>query len=66
MLCPDDAADDKSGTVGRPLPHVDHKVPTSWFACSAPPLTASGKVQKFRLREIAQAGELEPLSDSGN
>ena len=38
-----------------------HKIPTSWFSSSGLPLTASGKVQKFRLREMAQSGELPLL-----
>lgn len=28
-----------------------HKTPTLWFSCTELPLTASGKVQKFKLRE---------------
>ncbi|WP_237394526.1 class I adenylate-forming enzyme family protein [Mycobacterium paraintracellulare] len=38
-----------------------HKSPTRWFACTAFPLTGSGKVQKFRLREQALADELTIL-----
>ncbi|ULX50864.1 long-chain fatty acid--CoA ligase [Cupriavidus taiwanensis] len=37
---------------------ASHKVPTRWFRCSEFPMTGSGKVQKFRLRELAQAGSL--------
>ncbi|MGY3477143.1 AMP-binding protein [Bradyrhizobium ottawaense] len=38
-----------------------HKTPILWFACSEFPLTASGKVQKFRLREALAAGSLERM-----
>jgi fatty-acyl-CoA synthase/long-chain acyl-CoA synthetase len=38
-----------------------HKTPIWWFACSEFPLTASGKVQKFRLREALAAGSLERM-----
>jgi fatty-acyl-CoA synthase/long-chain acyl-CoA synthetase len=38
-----------------------HKSPTLWFACTEFPLTASGKVQKFRLREALAAGALDKL-----
>lgn len=38
-----------------------HKTPTRWFVCAEFPLTASGKVQKFRLREALAAGSLERL-----
>ena len=33
-----------------------HKSPEYWFICEAFPLTGSGKVQKFRLKELAQIG----------
>ena len=42
-----------------------HKVPNSWFSSSNFPLTASGKVQKFRLKEMVQSGELVPLPANG-
>lgn len=35
-----------------------HKTPATWFSVEAFPLTASGKVQKFALRELALAGAL--------
>ncbi|AMR80709.1 AMP-binding protein [Cupriavidus nantongensis] len=35
-----------------------HKIPTRWFCCSEFPMTGSGKIQKFRLRELAEAGGL--------
>lgn len=37
------------------------KAPTMWFLCPAFPLTASGKVQKFRLREEVSANNLDRL-----
>lgn len=38
-----------------------HKIPTRWFTCETFPMTGSGKVQKFRLRELAVAGQLAEL-----
>ena len=38
-----------------------HKTPVAWFISQALPLTSSGKVQKFRLRELARDGALLPL-----
>ena len=35
-----------------------HKVPSQWYALSAIPATASGKLQKFKLVEMFRAGEL--------
>ncbi|MDG2262433.1 MAG: AMP-binding protein, partial [Actinomycetota bacterium] len=37
-----------------------HKIPQYWFAVPEIPSTASGKLQKFRLVELAEAGELDP------
>ncbi|MBN7796471.1 AMP-binding protein [Parahaliea mediterranea] len=37
------------------------KTPRLWFAVEAFPLTGSGKIQKFRLRELWQAGQYPPL-----
>lgn len=37
------------------------KLPTEWFICSEFPLTGSGKVQKFKLREQLQSGSLARL-----
>jgi fatty-acyl-CoA synthase len=34
-----------------------HKTPKHWFVLDGFPLTGSGKIQKFRLRERWQAGE---------
>ncbi len=39
-----------------------HKTPARWFVCTEFPLTGSGKVQKFRLRERLQAGTLQTLA----
>ncbi len=36
-----------------------HKAPTLWFLCNDFPMTASGKTQKFRLRDAAQEGSLQ-------
>lgn len=38
-----------------------HKTPAQWFICEDFPLTGSGKIQKFKLRERWQAGELSRL-----
>ncbi|WP_084029625.1 AMP-binding protein [Bradyrhizobium sp. LMTR 3] len=38
-----------------------HKAPTLWFGSTEFPLTASGKVQKFKLREALANGALHPL-----
>lgn len=38
-----------------------HKTPVRWYVCSDWPLTGSGKVQKFRLREMADAEKLALL-----
>ncbi len=37
------------------------KTPTLWFQVGEFPLTGSGKIQKFRLREMWEAGELSEL-----
>ena len=37
-----------------------HKTPKIWIALDAYPLTPSGKIQKFRLIEMYQQGELKP------
>ncbi|HLG08017.1 MAG TPA: AMP-binding protein [Gaiellaceae bacterium] len=39
------------------------KTPTLWYLADAFPLTASGKIQKFVLRERAAAGELPRLQE---
>ncbi|MDH3681749.1 MAG: AMP-binding protein [Acidimicrobiia bacterium] len=36
-----------------------HKIPQYWFAVPEIPSTASGKVQKFKLVELAEGGELD-------
>ncbi len=38
-----------------------HKTPRHWFELEAFPLTGSGKIQKFRLRERWLSGELDEL-----
>jgi fatty-acyl-CoA synthase len=38
-----------------------HKVPARWFVAQAYPMTPSGKVQKFVLRDQLDAGALPPL-----
>jgi fatty-acyl-CoA synthase len=38
-----------------------HKTPVRWFAATELPLTGSGKIQKFRLREQIDGGELKEL-----
>jgi fatty-acyl-CoA synthase len=37
------------------------KVPTRWYVVEQWPLTASGKIRKVALREMAEAGALHPL-----
>ena len=43
-----------------------HKVPAQWFFTEAYPMTPSGKVQKFVLRDQVDAGQLEPLPVAGS
>jgi fatty-acyl-CoA synthase len=38
-----------------------HKTPRRWFLMDTFPLTGSGKIQKFKLREMWQAGQLVEL-----
>ncbi|MEU8622252.1 AMP-binding protein [Streptomyces sp. NPDC048623] len=38
-----------------------HTIPTRWFTADALPLTASGKIQKFRVRELVAEGALTRL-----
>src|SRR5215472_4299412 len=38
-----------------------HKTPARWFGVTELPLTGSGKIQKFRLREQIDGGELKEL-----
>jgi fatty-acyl-CoA synthase len=40
-----------------------HKVPKQWYVVEAFPLTASGKVQKFMLRDLVAQGAIAPLAD---
>ena len=42
---------------------ASHKAPVAWYFVTRFPMTASGKVQKFRLRELISKAELgRPLS----
>ncbi|MDA3029618.1 MAG: AMP-binding protein [Actinomycetota bacterium] len=75
---PDDKWGEIVGAVVRPTPgtsptvtelqdwvrqHLSrHKTPVAWFNTDTFPLTGSGKIQKFRLVEMWQAGELSPLA----
>jgi fatty-acyl-CoA synthase len=45
--------------VGRRLSR--HKIPKQWFMAEQLPTTPSGKIQKFRLRDAYEAGELRCL-----
>jgi acyl-coenzyme A synthetase/AMP-(fatty) acid ligase len=38
-----------------------HKTPRHWFVVETMPLTGSGKIQKFRLREQWSKGEMKEL-----
>ena len=38
-----------------------HKTPRHWFVLDAFPLTGSGKIQKFKLRESWKAGEFSEI-----
>jgi fatty-acyl-CoA synthase len=40
-----------------------HKVPKQWYVVDTFPLTASGKVQKFMLRDLVARGGIAPLAD---
>jgi fatty-acyl-CoA synthase len=53
------AADLLAFCVERLAPH---KTPRYWMRTDTFPLTGSGKVQKFRIREQLAAGELSPLA----
>jgi len=53
---------DKDELVDYMRQHLSpHKTPRYWFELDAFPLTGSGKIQKFRLRERWQAGEFNEL-----
>jgi len=41
--------------------HRPHKTPRRWFSLAEFPLTGPGKIQKFRLRELQQAGQIAEL-----
>ena len=38
-----------------------HKTPRHWFVVEAMPLTGSGKIQKFKLREQWSKGEMKEV-----
>ena len=40
-----------------------HKTPKLWIKVDTFPLTASGKIQKFKLADMLQDGELTPNLD---
>ncbi len=53
---------DKDELFAYVLDHLTpHKAPRHWFELQAFPLTGSGKIQKFRLREMWQRGEISAL-----
>lgn len=74
---PDDKWGEVVGAVLRPTPGTSpnsaelrnfvrehlapHKTPVSWFVTNEFPLTGSGKIQKFKLVEMWQSGDLTPL-----
>jgi fatty-acyl-CoA synthase len=74
---PDDKWGEEVGAFIRPAPGADvskeelflymrehlapHKTPRQWFVVEAFPLTGSGKIQKFKLRESFVKGELTAL-----
>lgn len=39
-----------------------NKIPSRWFRCATFPMTGSGKVQKFRLKELLEGGQLRSLT----
>jgi fatty-acyl-CoA synthase len=43
-----------------------HKTPTRWFLATELPLTGSGKIQKFRLRDQIDGGNLQDLQELPN
>jgi acyl-CoA synthetase (AMP-forming)/AMP-acid ligase II len=53
------AADQLHDLCRREL--APHKTPARWFLATELPLTGSGKIQKFRLRELIDRGELTEL-----
>ncbi len=52
-------AEELSAYMRASLAH--HKTPRHWFVVEAFPLTGSGKIQKFKLREIWAKGEMQAL-----
>ena len=53
---------DKAELIDYMRQHLaPHKTPRRWFSVAEFPLTGSGKIQKFKLREMQQAGQLTEL-----
>ena len=53
---------DKSELFNYMREHLaPHKTPRQWFVVEAFPLTGSGKIQKYKLREQWSKGGLIPL-----
>jgi fatty-acyl-CoA synthase len=53
---------DKDALIAHMRAHLaPHKTPRRWFAVAEFPLTGSGKIQKFKLRELQQAGQITEL-----
>ncbi|MEM8618637.1 MAG: AMP-binding protein [Actinomycetota bacterium] len=53
---------DKNELFGHLREHLaPHKTPKQWFTVEEFPLTGSGKIQKYRLREMWEAGGFEEL-----
>jgi fatty-acyl-CoA synthase len=53
---------DKAALIEHMRAHLaPHKTPRRWFGVAEFPLTGSGKIQKFKLRELQQAGQITEL-----
>jgi fatty-acyl-CoA synthase len=53
---------DKNELVAYVRQHLaPHKTPRHWFEVDAFPLTGSGKIQKYKLRQMMASGELAEL-----
>jgi fatty-acyl-CoA synthase len=53
---------DKDALIEYMRQHLSpHKTPRHWFVLDAFPLTGSGKIQKFKLRESWKAGEFSEI-----
>jgi fatty-acyl-CoA synthase len=59
---PPGATIDKDELFGYLREHLaPHKTPRHWFVVDAMPLTGSGKIQKYKLREQWIKGEMKEL-----